>query len=96
MVCVGCFLGSGNQPHATIPKHPNVGGHSVASEKVRTMKKTGTQEELSTDWEVTMPDGCSVAVERPQRPATTGTWAHKRELPEASPAQDIQKALFSK
>ena len=71
------------EPHATIPKQPNVGGHGVASEKVRTMKKNATQEELFTDWEVTMQDGCSVAVEFAPRPSTTGTWAHRRELQEA-------------
>ena len=53
-VCVGC---SGKQAHATIPKQPNVGGHGVASEELRTMYNPATHEALSTDWEATMQDG---------------------------------------
>ena len=45
------------QAHATVSKQSNVGGHGVAFEEVRTMRKNATQEELSTDWEATMQDG---------------------------------------
>ena len=52
-MCLGCFFGSENQALATVPKQPNVNGHGVASEDVRTMNKPATGEELSTEWEAT-------------------------------------------
>ena len=55
-----------------------------------------TQEKLSTDWEATMQDGRSAAVERAPRPSTTGTWTDPRELQEVSRAQDFQEAPLSK
>ena len=56
-LCVGCFFGSQNQAHATIPKQPNVGGRGVASEDVRTMNNPATQKELSANKKATMQDG---------------------------------------